>query len=80
MKQKKEAGLEVMKNPKVTLNVSLSLRSPLYYLPHLSLGGSGVWPLVGGQCDQQSGFLSQRCPGAAPPAASQRQRCGDGHS
>lgn len=39
-----------------------------------------MWPLSGGECDQQSGFLPQRGPGAAAPAAPHRKHGGDGHS
>lgn len=52
----------------------------LCYLPLFSVGGGGVWPLPGGKCDHKSGFLSQRCPGAATSAAPQRQHRGVGHS
>lgn len=58
-----------------------SFHFPLCYLiPHLSLGGGGVWPLSGGKRDQQFGFLPQCRPGATPSAASQRQHGGDGCS
>lgn len=57
-----------------------SFISLLSSLPHLCVGGGGVWPLSGGERDQQSGLLPQRCPGAAPSAAFQGQHGGDGRS
>lgn len=54
--------------------------SLLSSLPHPCVGGDGVWPLSGGKCDQQSGLLPQRCPGAAPSAAFQGQHGGNGAS
>lgn len=53
------------------------VRDPV--LLSISVGGGGVWPLSGGESDQQPGLLPQLGPGAAPSAAPSGQHggCGD---
>lgn len=79
-----KGGLNVANKPDVLLSYcsppTSSFISLLSSLPHLRVGGGGVWPLPGGECDEQPGLLPQRCPGAAPSAAFQGQHGGDGHS
>lgn len=82
---KREAVCEVTDRSTCILYVfhALSANLPFFHIPlchrpHFSQGGGGVWPLSGGKCDQQSGFLPQRRPGAAPSAAFSRQHGGDG--